>query len=71
MGAVSDRLSGLNPREREAAMLLAGGWTTDAEIAARMGCATQTVKNHLHNIYRKLGVKNRVELALLVAKGSR
>jgi len=34
------------------------------EIAEKMFISEQTVKNHLHNIFDKLGVSDRLELAL-------
>lgn len=34
------------------------------EIAERIFISEQTVKNHLHNIFDKLGVSDRLELAL-------
>ena len=34
-----------------------------AEIGAQLGIAEGTVKVHLYNIFRKVGVKNRTELA--------
>ena len=34
------------------------------EIAERMFISEQTVKNHLHNVFDKLGVSDRLELAL-------
>jgi hypothetical protein len=34
------------------------------EMAERMFISEQTVKNHLHNIFDKLGVSDRLELAL-------
>jgi DNA-binding NarL/FixJ family response regulator len=37
---------------------------TNKEIAARLGLREQTVKNHLSRVYRKVGVRNRVELAV-------
>ena len=37
---------------------------TNREIAARLGLSEQTVKNRLSRVYRKVGVRNRVELAL-------
>ena len=42
--------------------LLAG--STNREIAGRLGFREQTVKNHLSVIYSKLGVRNRLELAV-------
>jgi DNA-binding NarL/FixJ family response regulator len=54
-----------SPRERQIATFLASG-CSNQEIANRLGLRLQTVKNHLSRIYRKLGVPNRVQLAVLV-----
>ncbi len=43
--------------------ILASG-ATNREIAARMGLREQTVKNRLSTIYGKLGLRNRLELAV-------
>ena len=40
------------------------GRDQNREIAQRMFISEQTVKNHLHNIFDKLGVSDRLELAL-------
>jgi DNA-binding NarL/FixJ family response regulator len=40
------------------------------EIAEKLFISENTVKNHLSRIFQKVGVKDRVELALLVAKGT-
>lgn len=53
-----DRLS---PAERRVAQQLAGG-LTHRQIAAQLSLAPSTVRNHLHTIYRKLGVANRVQM---------
>lgn len=53
----------LSPRERQIVALITTG-CSNREVAARMGLRTQTVKNHLCRIYRKLGVPNRVQLAV-------
>jgi DNA-binding NarL/FixJ family response regulator len=50
-------------RERQIVAFITKG-CSNREIAARMGLRTQTVKNHLCRIYRKLGLPNRVQLAV-------
>jgi DNA-binding NarL/FixJ family response regulator len=37
---------------------------TNKEISAKLGLSEQTVKNHMSHIFDKLGVSNRLELAL-------
>jgi DNA-binding NarL/FixJ family response regulator len=53
----------LSARERQIVTLITMG-CSNREVAARMGLKIQTVKNHLCRIYRKLGVPNRVQLAV-------
>jgi DNA-binding NarL/FixJ family response regulator len=53
----------LSQREREIVILVAQGFK-NKEMAERMFISEQTVKNHLHNIFDKLGVSDRLELAL-------
>jgi len=53
----------LSAREREIVALVAQGFK-NKEMAERMFISEQTVKNHLHNIFDKLGVSDRLELAL-------
>jgi DNA-binding NarL/FixJ family response regulator len=55
--------SPLSSRERQVVELVAQGFK-NREIAQRMFISEQTVKNHLHNIFDKLGVSDRLELAL-------
>ncbi|HKD06694.1 MAG TPA: response regulator transcription factor [Bryobacteraceae bacterium] len=68
-GGASSRLgvreqgTALSNREREIVILVAQGFK-NKEIAERMFISEQTVKNHLHNIFDKLGVSDRLELAL-------
>lgn len=50
----------LSLREREILMDLATGATTE-EIARQRHNSVATIKSHLTSIYRKLGVRNRVE----------
>jgi DNA-binding NarL/FixJ family response regulator len=48
----------LTQRELEILRLLMQG-LANAEMARQLGVSSNTVKNHLHNIYRKLGVTSR------------
>lgn len=58
----NDVISGvrLTPREVQILGLVSEG-LTNKEIAARLHVATQTVKNHMHNILDKLKLKHRLE----------
>jgi DNA-binding NarL/FixJ family response regulator len=53
----------LSAREREIVALVAQGYR-NREMAEKLFISEQTVKNHLHNIFDKLGVSDRLELAL-------
>ncbi len=53
----------LSNREREIVVLVAQGHK-NKEMAEKLFISEQTVKNHLHNIFDKLGVSDRLELAL-------
>jgi two-component system, NarL family, nitrate/nitrite response regulator NarL len=55
--------SALSQREREIVVLVAQGFK-NREMAEKMFISEQTVKNHMHNIFDKLGVSDRLELAL-------
>jgi two-component system, NarL family, nitrate/nitrite response regulator NarL len=55
--------SPLSPREREIVNLTAQGFK-NSDMAAKLSLSEQTIKNHLHNIFEKLGVSDRLELAL-------
>lgn len=61
-GKIRER-SPLSTREREIVALVAQGYK-NKEMAEKMFISEQTVKNHLHNIFDKLGVSDRLELAL-------
>ncbi|GIH09751.1 LuxR family transcriptional regulator [Rhizocola hellebori] len=52
---------GLTKREREVARLAANGMTSQA-IAGSLVVSVRTVENHLQNVFRKVGVRNRQEL---------
>lgn len=51
----------LSPAERSA-VILAGAFKSNAEIAAELGLSVGTVKAELHGAYKKLGVRTRAEL---------
>jgi DNA-binding NarL/FixJ family response regulator len=53
----------LSDREKEIVQLVAQGYR-NKEIGEKLFISEQTVKNHLHNIFDKLGVSDRLELAL-------
>ena len=57
------RLPSLSRREREIVNLVTHG-LRNKELAERLQISEQTVKNHMHNIFDKLGVSDRLELAL-------
>lgn len=63
VGARGRERSPLSQREREIVGLVAQGYK-NREMAEKMFISEQTVKNHLHNIFDKLGVSDRLELAL-------
>jgi two-component system nitrate/nitrite response regulator NarL len=60
---IREQSGSLSTREREIVVLVAQGFK-NREMAERMFISEQTVKNHLHNIFDKLGVSDRLELAL-------
>jgi DNA-binding CsgD family transcriptional regulator len=60
-------LDQLTPQELQVALLLADGRTT-REAAASMFLSPKTIEYHLRNVYRKLGVHSRPELAEAVAR---
>ena len=51
----------LTPREREVALLAAGG-ISSRDISQRLYLSTRTVDTHLARVYRKLGISSRGEL---------
>ena len=56
---------GITPREREIIDQICAG-STNQEIADRLFISLATVKDHNYNIFRKTGVRNRVELVNLL-----
>lgn len=66
-GALKD--AGLTSRDSQVLELLASGKSTSA-IAAELGISAVTVRRHLSNATRKLGVANRAEAVRLVQERS-
>ena len=58
-----DPLAGISPREREVLALLLDGLPNKL-IAQRLGISEKTVKTHLTNIFRRIGVTDRVQAVL-------
>jgi len=58
------RLTVLNDREREVAVEVGKG-RSNAEIAAALHLSVPTVKTHVSSILTKLGLNNRVQIAIL------
>lgn len=61
--APTEKLAVLTPREHEVLSRVVAGYG-DKEIAAELGTAVSTVKNHLANIYTKWRVQSRTEAAV-------
>jgi ATP/maltotriose-dependent transcriptional regulator MalT len=61
-GARDTAAGPLTAREREIADLVAAG-RTNREVAEQLVLSTRTIEAHLRNIYAKLGVRSRIELA--------
>ena len=57
------KISNVDLRDRQMLDLLSKGASTEA-IARKMGYSPGTVRVYLHNVYRKLGVKNRTEAVI-------
>lgn len=58
-----NRLTELTPRQKDVAGLLVQGMSNGI-IARRLSVTESTVKNHLHALYRKLGVETRTQAVL-------
>jgi DNA-binding NarL/FixJ family response regulator len=76
-GQVIERARSLQPEERPHAALSASQVAilrlisrghSNREIAAEVHLSENTVKTHIQEIFRKLGVRNRVEAAILAGK---
>jgi DNA-binding NarL/FixJ family response regulator len=65
-----ERLAGLSAREHEVALAVGRG-LANAEIASELYMSVATVKAHVSRLLTKLGVDNRVQIALLVQEAQR
>lgn len=57
----------LTPRERDVALQVAGG-AANKEVARRLDITPRTVKAHMGAIFDKLGVRDRLQLVLLLRR---
>ncbi len=55
------RLTGLSPREREVALLAAAGYSNQ-QIGVALFISLATVKDHMHSILSKTGLRSRSQL---------
>jgi DNA-binding NarL/FixJ family response regulator len=60
-------MNALSPREEEVVRYVALG-LRNAEVAKKMSISEETVKTHLNRIFRKMGVRDRVELVLFATR---
>jgi DNA-binding CsgD family transcriptional regulator len=65
--AAEQLLSGLTPRQREIAALIARGYS-NAEIARELVLVPGTVANHVEQILTRLGFRNRTQVAAWAAE---
>ncbi len=59
----------LTSRELEVLNLVVAGMTND-QMGVELGISVKTVENHLHTIFRKMGVESRVEAAVRAVRES-
>ena len=63
-------LEELSPQELQVALTVARG-VSNKEAAAELFLSTKTIEFHLRNVFQKLGVARRSQLAALVARQDR
>jgi two-component system, NarL family, nitrate/nitrite response regulator NarL len=69
-GRSGTRTSGLTPREIEIVEAVRRG-ATNRHIATELGITLDTVKHHIANIFSKVGVVTRLQLAVFAMNGAR
>ncbi|HLK09835.1 MAG TPA: helix-turn-helix transcriptional regulator [Candidatus Binatia bacterium] len=62
-------LDGLSPREREVVRQVVRG-LRNADVAATLRISKHTVRKHLQNVFTKLGVHRRAQLAAYAERGA-
>lgn len=67
-GDARENVDRLSEREFETLQLVARG-KSNRMIAKQLFISEKTVKNHLYNAYRKLGVRDRTQAVMAVVKG--
>ncbi len=70
MPVVPERTESLTEREQGIVQHLAKGLSYK-EIASILFLSTETVRRHIHNIYKKLHVRNRTEALVILAGGEK
>lgn len=60
-------LEELSARELDVLKLIAKGFSND-EIARTLFISPHTVKNHVSNIYRKMGMDDRTQVAIIALR---
>ena len=61
------QILGITPREAEVLFWLSKG-KTNQEIGVILGTATNTIRNHVDHLLKKLGVENRLVAATIALK---
>ncbi|NLG83497.1 MAG: response regulator transcription factor [Firmicutes bacterium] len=67
LGCRPDPLAGLSPREREILPMVAEG-LDNKEIGKKLFISEKTAKNYVTSIRKKLGLKNRTQIALFAIR---
>ena len=69
-GAGTDGLGSLTERELQVARLIVDR-RTNPQIAAELFLSTKTVESHVRNLFHKLGVSSRIDVARIVERAER
>lgn len=60
-------MAGLTARERDVALAVAAG-NSNKEVARQLDITERTVKAHLGSVFHKLGVRDRMQLVLMLSR---